>query len=304
MTLLGVVTLVAPSSARADTDPRPSAHLHIGGAVLDVFMDPGRAALSQAEVLRWITTAAQAVSHYYGRFPVPNARIRILRRPGGGVLSGTTYGYEGGALIRVVLGESATRAQLAADWVMTHEMVHLALPQVGEDHHWLEEGIATYVEPIARAQVGQLSAETVWKEAVRGLPKGLPDPDDHGLDVTHTWGRTYWGGALFCLLADIQIRERTHTRYGLQDALRGVLAAGGNIEQDWSIARILRIADEAVGVPALTELHHQMGDKPVPIDLPRLWMRLGVEVHDDAVSFDETAPLAPVRAAITGQPLR
>jgi hypothetical protein len=45
------------------------------------------------------------------------------------VLSGTTYGYDAGALIRVVLGESATRAQLAADWVMTHEMVHLALPR-------------------------------------------------------------------------------------------------------------------------------------------------------------------------------
>jgi len=136
------------------------------------------------------------------------------------------------------------------------------------------------------------------------LPQGLPGPEDHGLDVTHTWGRTYWGGALFCLLADIQIRERTHNRYGLQDALRGVLAAGGNIEQDWSVARILQIADKAVGVPVLTELHHQMGDKPVAIDLPALWMRLGVEVHDDAVRFDNEAPLAAVRAAITGQPLR
>jgi hypothetical protein len=86
--------------------------------------------------------------------------------------------------------------------------------------------------------------------------------------------------------------------------LRGVLAAGGNIEQDWSVARIFQIADKAVGVPVLTELHHQMGDKPVAIDLPALWMRLGVEVHDDAVRFDNEAPLAAVRAAITGQPLR
>jgi len=302
ITLLGVVTLVVPSSARADTDLHPSAHLHIGGAVLDVFMDPGRAALSQAEVLRWITTAAQAVSHYYGRYPVPHARIRILRRPGEGVLSGTTYGYDGGALIRVVLGESATRAQLAADWVMTHEMVHLALPQVGEDHHWLEEGIATYVEPIARAQVGQLSAETVWGEAVHGLPKGLPAPDDRGLDVTHTWGRTYWGGALFCLLADIQIRERTHNRYGLRDALRGVLAAGGSIEKDWPITRIFAVADEAVGVPVAAELYGQMRAKPLAVDLPVLWRRLGVAVRDDTVHFDDQAPLAAIRAAITGDP--
>ncbi len=302
MTLLGVVTLVLPSSARADTDMRPSAHVHVGGAVLDVFIDPGRAALSQAEVLRWISTAAQAVSHYYGRYPVPHARIRILRRPGEGVLSGTTYGYVGGALIRIVLGESATHTQLARDWVMTHEMVHLALPQVGGDHHWLEEGIATYVEPIARAQVGQLSAETVWSEAVRGMPKGLPAPDDRGLDVTHTWGRTYWGGALFCLLADIQIRERTHNRYGLRDALRGVLAAGGSIEKDWPITRIFAVADEAVGVPVLAELYGQMGAKPLAVDLPALWMRLGVEVSGGAVRFDDQSPLAAVRAAITSEP--
>ena len=93
---------------------------------------------------------------------------------------------------------------------MTHEMVHLAFPSVPDEHHWIEEGIATYVEPIARAQVGDLSPEIVWRELVDGLPKGLPAPGDHGLDNTHTWGRTYWGGALFCLMADIEIHRRTN----------------------------------------------------------------------------------------------
>src|SRR5207302_4902860 len=127
MALFGVVTLVAPSSARTDTDMRPTAHLHAGGAVLDVFIDPGRAALSQAEVLRWISTAAQAVSHYYGRYPVSHARIRVLRRPGEGVLSRTTYEREGGALVRVVRGDAAARAQLARDGHMTRQVVHRAL---------------------------------------------------------------------------------------------------------------------------------------------------------------------------------
>src|SRR5438309_11553053 len=95
MALFGVVTLVAPSSARTDTDMRPTAHLHAGGAVLDVFIDPGRAALSQAQVLRWISTAAQAVSHYYRRYPVSHACIRALRRPRGGVPSRTIDGHDG-----------------------------------------------------------------------------------------------------------------------------------------------------------------------------------------------------------------
>jgi hypothetical protein len=33
-----------------------------------------------------------------------------------------------------------------------HEMTHLALPDVEEQHLWLAEGIAVYVEPIARAK--------------------------------------------------------------------------------------------------------------------------------------------------------
>jgi hypothetical protein len=45
---------------------------------------------------------------------------------------------------------------------MTHELLHTAFPDVSEQHHWIEEGIAAYVEPIARAQVGHLAAETVW----------------------------------------------------------------------------------------------------------------------------------------------
>jgi hypothetical protein len=106
--------------------------------------------------------------------------------------------------------------------MMTHELVHLAFPDVAEDHHWIEEGIATYVEPIARVQIGDLTPERIWTDMLRDMPKGEPQPFDQGLDHTHTWGRTYWGGALFCLLADVRIRQETNNRTGLQDALRGI----------------------------------------------------------------------------------
>jgi len=52
------------------------------------------------------------------------------------------------------------------------------------------------------------------------------------------------------------------------------------------------------------ELHDRMGDKPVAVHLPALSMRLGVALHDDAVRFEDQAPLAVTRAAITGQRLR
>jgi hypothetical protein len=141
-------------------------------------------------------------------------------------------GY-GAASTKVFVGQLATEEDLKRDWVMTHEMVHLAFPSVADEHHWIEEGIATYVEPIARVEAGSLASQSVWHDLVEGLPQ----VGDNGLDYTHTWGRTYWGGVLFCILADIEIHQRTSNRRGLQDALRAILAGGGNIEASWPLER-------------------------------------------------------------------
>ncbi|MEX2206446.1 MAG: hypothetical protein WEF50_09495 [Myxococcota bacterium] len=182
---------------------------------------------------------------------------------------------------------------------MTHELIHLAFPSVPREHRWLEEGLATYVEPIARARARQLSAERVWEDLMRDLPQGLPQPGDRGLDFTHTWGRTYWGGALFCLLADVEIRERTHNQRGLEHALRAIVAAGGRADHEWDLSRALAVGDSATGVPVLMERYAQMRSTPFSVDLPALWRRLGVRQEGGRVLFDDGAPLAGVRRSIT-----
>ena len=185
---------------------------------------------------------------------------------------------------------------------MTHEMVHLAFPSVPRSHHWIEEGLATYVEPIARARAGDLTPQKVWGDMVDGMPQGLPKTGDRGLDFTHTWGRTYWGGALYCLLADVEIRKRTGNRMGLEDAMRGILKSGGSIEVEWPLSRALQTADQAVGVSVLEELYNRMKANPVSPDLDQLWKELGVERQGETVVFDDSAPLAAIRRAITKSP--
>ena len=138
---------------------------------------------------------------------------------------------------------------LDRDWTLVHEMSHLALPSLPSRHHWFEEGMASYVEPFARAQAGLLRAERVWGDMV----KGLPQPGDQGLDRTHTWGRSYWGGALFCLLADTKIRETTDGRQCLQHALRAILGHG-NIELESPVAPLLKIGDQGSGSHVLASL--------------------------------------------------
>ena len=133
---------------------------------------------------------------------------------------------------------------------------------------------------------------------MRDMPKGLPEDADEGLDHTHTWGRTYWGGALFCFVADVQIHEQTKNKKGLEDALRGILEAGGDIREDWDLEKTLEIGDRAAGVKVLENLYGEWKDKPVQVDLPALWKQLGVESAGGTVRLHDDAPLAAVRRAI------
>lgn len=252
-------------------------------------------------LLQWVRRSADIVSHYYGRFPVQELRLRVQPVSGDGVQGGTTFGQamgRPGGFIRVRVGREVTPAQLVDDWVLVHEMIHLALPDVGEQHAWLSEGISVYVEGIARAQAGNRTVEDVWAEQFHSMPKGLPQPGDRGLDNTHTWGRTYWGGALFCLEADVEIHRRTHNRFGLRDALRAVNRDSGGIVSDWAVDRVFSIGDKAVGVPVLEELYARMKNAPRAPDLAELWRQLGVEPQEHSMQLRDDAPLAEVRRAI------
>jgi hypothetical protein len=279
-------------------DKMPKTDLEISGGTIHVAFAPGNIALPTDKIFDWIKMSAKAVSTYYGRFPVSSLRLLIVPVDGARVRGGTTWGYRGAA-IRLPFGRDSSEDDLRRDWVMVHEMVHTALPDLDDRYNWLSEGLAVYVEPVARVQSGDLTAQEIWQAMMRDMPKGLPQAGDHGLDNTDTWGRKYWGGAMLCLLADIEIRKRTGNKLGLQDAMRGVLAAGGNHEQDWSIERVLATADKAVGVDVLTRLHNEMGPKPVTPDLAALWRDLGVKMQGESVVFDDTAPLAAIRKAIT-----
>ena len=274
--------------------------IKVGGAALQVDFGAGDLDLSHDAVVLWVRRAAEAVSHYYGRFPVLSMRVLVLPSSGRGVHNGTTWGNVGGmpAFTRIRVGEHTTAEQLGDDWMMTHELVHTGLPSLPEQNHWLEEGIAVYVEPIARVQAGQLSEEPVWRDMIRDMPQGQPRAGESGLDRTSTWGRTYWGGAGFCLLADVEIRKQTQNRKGLQNALRGIVEAGGTIAHEWEIVPTLETGDNATGTKVLTQLYNRMGNNAVPIDFDGLWKQLGVVESNGSISFDAKAPLADIRQAI------
>lgn len=291
------------STNRAAISADPS--IEIGDSHLRIDLEGAAPDLPKVTIEQHIREAAQAVAVYYGHFPVPSARIVVNVSPGqNGMLQGTTWGDVGGfpAVTRLRMGQHTTEHQLSRDWIATHELVHMSLASLPDAQHWLEEGVATYVEPIARVQAGQLTPERIWGDMVAGMHNGEPRAGDRGLDRIHTWGRTYWGGALFCLVADIEIRKQTGNANGLQDALRAIVAAGGTIDKDWPISRILTIGDRATGTSVLQDLYTSWSTAPVAVDLQDLWQQLGVRVENGTVMLNDTAPLARLRVGITAPP--
>jgi hypothetical protein len=256
--VLLTVLIAAGQSFAKSADHAASDVLKVGNSTIEIVFSGVQPDLAHHVLLAYVSDAAHAVSRYYGVFPVGRAEVRIVVVPDrAGVLQGTTWGDRDGfpAVTRMRIGQHTSQDDLRADWKLTHEFVHTALPSLPDDQHWLEEGIATYVEPIARYQSGFLTKKQVWWGMVDGMPHGEPESSDRGLDNTHTWGRTYWGGALFCMMADIRIRQRTKNLLGLQDALAAVVNSHGSIGDEWPIDRVLAVADKRTGTTVLEDLY-------------------------------------------------
>jgi hypothetical protein len=295
---IALLAAVPCSHAMAATCPVHTAEtLEIQGSVLCLRIDdpsPSRRQLLHT----WALRSANIVANYYGRFPAPLVVLNLQSMEGAGVGGGRTTN-DSGLVIEASVGREATAATLSDDWVLVHEMVHLALPEVGRRHNWLAEGLATYVEGIARAQYGNRDIADVWAESRHSMPMGLPRSGEGGMDQTPTWGRTYWGGALYCLQADVAIRERTGNRVGLQTALRAILRETGGYGFERNIDEVLRIGDAATGTRALEDLYQQSKTTAQAVDLDSLWSRLGVPTDPKTQPFDDHAPLAAIRIAIT-----
>jgi hypothetical protein len=298
-----LASIAGGSAALAQTracGPQTTEVMAMGSSTLCLRIEeasPARIQLLEA----WVRRSADIVAQYYGRFPATLVRIDVGSMNADSVGAGHTMN-EGGLSIHVDVGRDAGAPRLLDDWVLVHEMAHLALPEIGHRHDWLAEGLAVYVEGIARAQAGNRAIADVWAEDRRSMPLGLPRVGEGGMDQTPTWARTYWGGALFCLEADVRIRQRTANRLGLQAALRAILEATGGYAAERDIGDVLRIGDAVTGARVLEDLYDQEKATPVIPPLDSLWRDLGVPQNPLTEPFDDRAPLAAIRIAITRPP--
>jgi hypothetical protein len=297
MALVLAVTLVAGGVASAQEAARVLPPIVVGETSIAVQLMQDEFAMSNDELRDWIEQSAEVVAMYYGRFPVRALNILLHGSGGDRVRTGNMYPANP-PRINIWLGVAATRQSVRSDWVLVHEMVHTALADVPDRHHWLEEGVAVYVESMARMQAGDLEPQFVWGEFARRMPLGLPQ-GDQGLDQTDSWGNTYWGGAVFSFLADLRIRRKTNNAMSLRDALRGIVAAGLHAGYWAGIRDLLRAGDAATGTRVLEELYDDMRETAMPVDLRTIWADLGVVKDGRMARFDASAPEAWLREAMS-----
>jgi hypothetical protein len=293
--MIGSTLLLAMAAAL----PGDVATIEVPGGVVEVTVAAQPGSLSRAQLLEWVEKRARAVAAYYGSFPVDRVDLTLSSGSGGSIGGGRTMGGRRGARIELSIGTGTKADDLAQDWQITHEMVHLAFPSMPRRHAWIEEGLATYVEPIVRARADPSMVDNIWQWLAWGLPQGQTAVASDGLDNSGGRGSTYWGGALFCFLADVEIRQRTGNKKSLDDALRGILRAGGNVNVSWTLEKALSEGDKAAGVPVLSELYAKMGTKAYAVDVRSLLARLGVSGGRSHVTYDDAAPLAAIRRGIS-----
>jgi predicted metalloprotease with PDZ domain len=271
----------------------------VAGATLDVVLLGEPLAMGDAETVGWVKSAAGCVASLFGRFPVSATVFVVPARRGDGVVFGRVFSLAGASVV-LLFGTEAKPASMHTDWVAVHELFHLGTPSFVGEAHWLEEGLATYYEPILRERAGWMTEEDLWRHFAEAMPRGLrKEGDPPALDDRDDIDSTYWGGALFAMLADVRIREATGGARSLDDVLRAALAQLGDATHGARLADFVRVGDAATGTHVLADLVARDAVAGEPVDLAGLWRDLGVvEAAGGGVALRDDAPRAAVRKGI------
>ncbi len=271
-----------------------------GQGVLRLAMLDGFNTRQRVELLDWVRRTAEAEANYWQGFTARQMLLVLVPVPS---RRGIGYGRTvpgGGPTVMVEVGADMDQRRLFDDWVLVHELIHTGMAFIRGRGTWFMEGAATYVEPIIRARAGWKTEEEVWREWVMNMPQGAAA---FARGLGEASGReNYWGGALFMLLADVEMRRATDGAKGLEDCLAGVLWSGLDGSQRATLDAYAAICDRAIGTPALRRLIDRYVVSARPVDLAAVWRDLGVAMVGGRIVLDDSAPDARWRKMIVMGP--
>jgi predicted metalloprotease with PDZ domain len=287
------------------------AQVAVPGARLDLALLGPPLAMGDPGVEGFVSESASCVAALFGRFPVDATVFVVPVRGASSVVFGRVMS-RAGASVALLVGDATPASNVHDEWVVVHELFHLGTPSFVGEGRWLEEGLATYYEPIARERAGWMTEADLWSHFVREMPRGLRGPTDaRDLEARDDIDSTYWGGALFALVADVDIRVASGGARSLDDVIRAVLDREGDGTHASRVADFLRDGDAAARSEALSGAYGSWAVRGENPDLDALWRKLGIARAEGApgsepvkIVLRDDAPLAAVRRGIAASRLR
>ena len=270
-------------------------------------------AMGDQGVAGFVVESASCVAGLFGRFPVDATVFVVPVRGSRSVVFGRVMSLAG-ASVALLVGDATPASSVHDEWVVVHELFHLGTPSFVGEGHWLEEGLATYYEPIARERAGWMTEAELWSHFVREMPRGLRATGDAPeLEERDDTDSTYWGGALFAFLADVNVRAASGGAHSLDDVIRAVLDREGDGTHASRVADFLRDGDAAATNHELTAAYGSWAVRGQNPDLDALWRKLGISRIADpragsersasreaTVVLRDDAPWAAIRRGIAG----
>lgn len=270
----------------------------VEGATLEVGILGDMERAGDEVLCAWVRQAAQELLTV--RTPLPTARATVLVVPAPGTEVAGLFGmvlWSQPPSVALLVGQQASPESFAGDWVAVHELMHLAHPAFVPRVTWLSEGLATYLAELGKARSGRQTRERAWEELVEGFARGREQAGARTLQQVVSAGRLYqalyWGGALFALHLDTELRQRSHNQHCLEEVLERLGGSGSPSTLEAFGAEV----DAVAGQPLFGPLLERHLPRPAFAEQQALLRSLGVLPVVGGVRLTP-APLAHLREAL------
>ena len=202
------------------------------------------------------------------------------------------------------------------DWVAVHELSHMFHPYLDDRGSWLAEGLATYYQNVLRARAGLLTPAQAWEQIDAGFARGrgaMPARQRRRSEriagastSSPNFMRIYWSGTAYWLEVDTELGARAATSSASTKRCAASTRAACRTIAAWEPDDFVAKLDALIGTDVFRkhfDAYRARRDFP---DLDSALSRNSASAATATrLTFDDTAPAADVRRAITGRsPLR
>jgi hypothetical protein len=224
-----------------------------------------------AALTAWLHAVATSMENVYGRFPLPEVRVRVVsdRRGTDGGGSPVPFGRvtrNGGEMVELFVNPDRPIEDFYADWTATHEFSHLLLPRISYKQRWISEGFASYYQNVLMARNGSYTTEQALKKLSEGFARGRASrpelsPNEAAREgVSKARYKIYWSGAAIALLADVELRQRSGSRESLDVVLGRFQECCLPSRRRWSGTELFTQFDSLIDEPVFMPLYRRYAD--------------------------------------------